>query len=160
MSTTRETPPGLAAALAAAAEAPEFLAAIRRLYAQADAFTAAARLVCLGGGLCCKFDIAGHRLYLSTGELAILTKTPPPPAKSTASPPGRLRCLYQAGPRCHARDGRPLGCRIHFCRGDLAALHARYEQLHDALRRLHDQFHIPYYYVELTSSLAACGGGR
>ena len=164
MLTTYNLRPDLADALEAAAARPDFLAAIRELYAQADASAAASGLVCLGGGCCCKFDIAGHRLYLSTGELAILAATPRParPAVDAAAPstPPRLRCPYQRGPRCHARDNRPLGCRIHFCRGDHAALNARYEQLHDALRHLHDQFGVPYYYVELTASLGTQEPGQ
>ena len=37
-----------------------------------------ARPQCLGGGACCRFDLMGHRVYLSTGELALLGRTDPP----------------------------------------------------------------------------------
>jgi Fe-S-cluster containining protein len=35
-------------------------------------------LQCLAGGNCCRFDLVGHRLYVSAGELALLTLELPP----------------------------------------------------------------------------------
>jgi len=123
------------------------------VYRRVDAAAAARGAVCLGGGACCKFDLAGHRLYLSTGELALLTlEAPPRPARSR-----RRRCPYQVGPRCVARDRRPLGCRIFFCSPGLGEwCRCAYERFHRRIRELHAQQDLPYLYVELTDAITQC----
>lgn len=142
----------LAGAVGQCQAAAAFLSALRGLYRRLDAVVARRRAVCLGGGACCKFDLAGHRLYLSTGELALLAVHAPPA-------PGRCergRCPYQVGPRCVGRDRRPLGCRVFFCAPGLGEWSRRtYEAFHSPIRRLHADHALPYAYVELTSALAA-----
>jgi len=127
-----------------------FVPALRQLYRAVDAETAASGLTCMGGGACCKFDLADHRLYLSTGELALLTAEPPP------GPLGRPgRCPYQLGPRCLGRDRRPLGCRTFFCAPRGQDVRVRlYEAYHRQIRSLHERRWLPYAYVELTSTLS------
>ena len=144
-----------------------FLGALREFYEQLDLRLVAAGARCLGGGGCCKFDLAGHRLYLTAGELALQTESPPPPPREQATARGRpvrgqpsckrqteLRCPYQHRGRCSAYARRPLGCRAYFCR---AAAHggppAAYEEFHRKLAGLHEQFALPYLYVELTAGL-------
>lgn len=128
----------------------ELSAELVELYRQVDFRVGRTGAVCLGGGACCRFDLADHRLYVSTGELALLTREAP----VSPAPPGK--CAYQLGPRCIARDRRPLGCRTYFCNrlhdGDLSAT---YEDFHRRLRRLHERLGLPYYYVELTAALAS-----
>ena len=145
-----------------------FLAELRRLYEDVDRRQSATGANCLGGGGCCKFDVAGHRLYLTAGELAFLTQAPPPrerqaaPTSITSAPEHacdsrkpELRCPYQRRGRCAAHDRRPLGCRAYFCR---AAAHgpgpAIYEEFHRKLAALHERFGLPYLYAELTGALA------
>ena len=131
------------------ANAP-LMAALAELYAQVDVEIAAAGAGCLGGGVCCKFDVAGHRLYVSSGELALLTTQSPPEGR----PPRELRCPYQVGPRCAARNVRPLGCRVYFCASDGVIIrHGLYEGFHSEVRRLHDICCAPYAYVELTAAI-------
>lgn len=105
---------------------------------------------CMGGGCCCRFDLAGHRLYLSTGELALLAMDRPLHPQRTS----RMRCPYQQGPRCQARDRRPLGCRTYFCKGSQRQSQQQYEHYHRVIRRLHDRAGLEYRYVELTAALA------
>ncbi len=144
--------PTLASVVAGCGRRPEVLAALDDLYRQVDAAVAATGAICLGGGACCRFDLAGHRLYVSPVELAMLAQSPPP-----TWPAQRGRCAYQQGPRCHARDRRPLGCRTYFCNTrHTQALQDTHEQYHLSLRRLHDQMDVAYRYVELTGGLAAC----
>jgi hypothetical protein len=127
---------------------PDALAALTDLYQQLDTTLADSDARCLGGGTCCRFDLAGHRLYVTTLELALFMRQPP------TGPIVPLRCPYQRGPHCHARTVRSLGCRTYFCRSpELTDL---YETYHQAIAHLHDQYAIPYLYVELTSGLAAC----
>ncbi len=142
----------------------ELLTGVAAIHAGADAAVAARGMICMGGGACCRFDLAGHRLFATTGELALLLGRRP--AQVPPLPP--LRCPYQLGPRCMARDVRPLGCRTFFCNGggDLLQIH---ERSHACLRSLHDNLRIPYLYVEATAAIAAyldagdrlaCGKGK
>jgi len=124
--------------------------AVGRLYRSVDAAIARGGARCLGGGMCCKFDLADHRLYVSTLELAYLSRQPP----ADRSAANRLRCPYQVGPRCMARDNRPLGCRTFFCREIVTnGQPSVYEQFHGRLRLMHQKRCIAYVYVELTGSL-------
>ena len=127
------------------------MAELAEIYAALDADIAAIEPVCWGSGACCRFDQAGHRLYVSTVELAYLLACGP------AVEPTRLgRCAYQHGPRCLNRTGRPIGCRIYFCRKDLqeplAELYAKY---HRQIRQLHSRISLVYHYVEISGALAA-----
>ena len=145
-------------------EASEFVEAVWRcrqnvsftrelaaVYARLDAHLAELGAVCWGGGACCRFDIAGHRLYVTTGELAYLLGDAPPPRPVA---PGRCPC--QIGPRCTARDRRPLGCRVYFCDKSVKVdLEVSYEDYHEQITGLHETAGVSYHYVELTAGLAA-----
>jgi len=149
----RESDPPEASALveavARAGRDEATLAELREIYRLAETGPASPGGVCLGGGACCKFDRAAHRLYVSTAELALLASAAPP-APDRAR---RGRCPYQVGPRCTARDRRPLGCRIFFCNAAPVRMEAEYERHHRAIRELHHYRGFPYLYVELTSAL-------
>lgn len=119
---------------------------LRRIYQVADRAAAGWGEVCLGGGACCKFDLADHRLYLTTIELALLTARP----SSDISRAARRRCPYQKGPSCAARDRRPLGCRTFFCSPDQKDSLGRLgERLHRRIRILHQRHCIPYAYADV-----------
>ncbi|MCL2701047.1 MAG: hypothetical protein FWE88_05070 [Phycisphaerae bacterium] len=111
--------------------------------------------VCLGGGCCCRFALAGHRLYVTTAELALLLRTRL--ERSTGVSPmlrvPPLTCPYQRGPACHARQHRPLGCRTFFCRTDDRVTHALHEAAHARIRQLHETANVPYFYNELTAAI-------
>lgn len=126
---------------------PGFLAELRDLLHRADAD---AQGVCLGGGACCRFDMASHRLYVSAGELALLLAAPPADPSRTQ----RRRCPWQQGPRCIARDFRPLGCRTFFCRPHVTnGQNESYEKNHSLIRRLHQRHCLPYAYAELMAAI-------
>jgi hypothetical protein len=145
---SRET---LVEALALCSASPQLHTELLAIYRRVDQAVAAKGATCLGGGGCCKFDLAGHLLYLSTAELSLLCHAPPP----TLTNCRRLRCPYQVGPRCMARERRGLGCRTFFCRQDLDAWSNEvYEDAHNAIRRLHADLGLPYLYVELTVAIA------
>ena len=129
----------------------DFLRGLRDIYQETDQAAGRLGAVCLGGGACCRFDLAGHRLYLSTGELAILTEAPPP------MPLASGRCPYQVGPRCRAYGRRAVGCRAYFCKSDRSGRERLSEAAHGQVRRAHEEFAIPYRYVELTAGLEALG---
>ena len=138
-------------------ERPGLLDALRDVYRDADARIARGGVMCLGGGACCRFDLCSHRLYVSTAELALLTVEAPTRPERSA----RGRCAYQGGPRCTARQRRPLGCRTFFCRpSSHPDLEGAYEEFHRLIRQLHEQFGVLYVYRELTSALEELSSAR
>lgn len=144
-----EEPSPLRRAVQLARETNGFLAEIRKVYKSVDRRSSQRGARCLGGGACCKFDLAGHRLYLTPGELAILLESPP---RGEVRP---RRCPYQSRGLCTAYARRPLGCRAYYCGGGMADwCAATTEEHHRRLRRLHDRFAVPYAYVELGGALA------
>jgi len=136
-------------ALQAASRNQAALDELQALLRRADDRIARRRPVCLGGGACCKFDLTGNRLYVSTLELALLLRQAPPHPDRA----GRNRCPYQAGPKCLARSRRPLGCRTFFCRAPADWMNELYEAAHQEIRRLHERHGVEYFYVEMTTAL-------
>jgi Fe-S-cluster containining protein len=124
--------------------------AIGEVYESLDRAGAPGQMPCMGGGACCRFDLFDHRLYVTVGELALLRLTPPIDPSRTA----RTRCPYQQGPRCLARQNRPLGCRVFFCR-EKADIRDEdvYEASHRRICELHAEHNVPYEYIELISAL-------
>ena len=143
----------LAAAVACALRASSLSAALAEIYRSVDAEVERLGLTCMGGGACCRFDIADHRLFATTAEITYLLAHGP---ATQVVPPGR--CPYQVGPRCTARDGRPLGCRTYFCSPAAPdAIDGLYDLFHEPISRLHHQLSVPYLYLELTGALAVLG---
>jgi Fe-S-cluster containining protein len=70
-------PASLADAVRQCRRSPRFLAELGLLYAEIQPLALQSGARCLGGGGCCKFDLAGYRLYLTTGELAMLADLSP-----------------------------------------------------------------------------------
>jgi hypothetical protein len=147
---TNEPPPAdsppLARAVTLCRAETRLLAELAEMLSRVDA---APDAPCRECGRCCRFEEFGHRLYVSAGELALLTGSPPPSACEAG------RCGYQVGPHCTARGRRPLGCRAFFCEMPSERAEAVYEPLHREIRHLHDRFALPYLYVELSGALAA-----
>lgn len=128
----------------------EALAALEGLYSDVDAELAAIGQACRACGICCHFDRYGHRLYVTTLELAFLVSRGP--ALPTAATVGR--CPYQRDSACTARAYRSLGCRVFSCLpANQTAERDLYDSFHRRIRDLHRRFGLPYYYVDLTESL-------
>ncbi|MDD3663368.1 MAG: hypothetical protein PHT84_05930 [Candidatus Pacebacteria bacterium] len=123
--------------------AANFLAEIRQTLADAQTEIDSRCPSCDACGRCCQFDTADHRLYVSTGELAVLLSSSP---KIT---PQKLRCEWQIDHKCTARDNRPLGCRVFFCKSDLTEI---YEIFHRKIVDIHKKYSIAYFYAEMTSA--------
>ena len=143
-------PPRLGEMVCQCRDDVEFLPSLVELYGRVDTHVAQESPRCMGGGACCHFDLMDHRAYLSCGELALLIQQPPGRHRRVQEG----RCPYQSGPRCLARERRPLACRIFFCDKRIADFcHAAYEQFHSELRALHQKCGLPYSYVELVSGV-------
>jgi Fe-S-cluster containining protein len=129
---------------------PALLRALMDLYARVDARIAEADVACRGDGACCHFARAGHRLFVSPVELAMLTLDEPRAPELL----GELRCPYQVEEKCTARLRRPLGCRTYFCQADDDWSAGVYEEFHGEITRLHDTHDAPYEYMELSAAVA------
>jgi len=155
-STPGATAGEIARAVASCRANKPFLASLREVYRDADAAVRSSAAVCRACGKCCRFDEAGHLLYVTPGELALLTALPPPAGAEIRAG----RCAYQVGDICTARDRRALGCRLFFCEPDLPEIFGpQYEELHRRIRRLHTRAAVSYLYVELSGALAALEDG-
>jgi Fe-S-cluster containining protein len=148
----------------AAGERPEVVAAVGRVYADLQARIDERRPVCVASGRCCKFEEFGHRLYVTTLELAAFLhqfrERPEPPSRSIALPLAwdGTGCPFQAQRLCGVHDIRPFGCRVFFC--DLSAgewQNEVYEQFHSRLKRLHEELSVPYFYMEWRDALRRLG---
>lgn len=117
--------------------------AIRRLYRELEDELAGLDARCSGCGRCCRFDEADHVLYASGLERRYLALNSPekkePDADAALVEKG-LRCPYQAGNGCLAREGRVLGCRLYFCAWSGPEREEEmYARWHDRLKRLHEE---------------------
>jgi Fe-S-cluster containining protein len=147
----------LRAAVLAASTRPEVRDAVARVYAELQLEIDARKPVCNASGRCCRFEEFGHRLYVTTIELAAFVSnasaSPPGPAESGSHMAG---CPFQVRGLCSVHDIRPFGCRVFFCDATSDQWqHDQYERFHRELKRLHEQFGVLYRYVEWRQALAA-----
>ena len=133
-----------------AATRPEIREAVARVYADLQREIDARRPICSASGRCCRFDEFGHRLYVTTIELAaFISNLPEQPAQ--ANPGG---CPFQVEGLCSVHTIRPFGCRVFFCDSTSDDWqHQQYERFHADLKRLHEELEVPYQYVEWRDGL-------
>lgn len=149
------------------ARRPEVHAEVHALYADLAREIDSRRPRCDVSGRCCHFDAYGHRLYITTAELAtFLDDLPANPRPAEAPPAARTSlpllspqsCPLLAGGLCSVHAIRPFGCRIFFCDPTAADwMHATYDRYHARLRDLHDRHHLEYRYVEWRYALQQLG---
>ena len=133
-------------------ERADLRARLTAFYAAVDEAIAAHKPVCRNRGDCCRFDRYGHKLYVTTLELACFLHG----RRGSWRPPRDDACPYQIDGRCTAREHRPLGCRVFFC--DPATRDwqgPEYERRLIELRQIGADFGIPYRYIEWLSALHA-----
>ena len=148
-------------AVSEVSQRPEVLAAVAAVYADISRAIAERKPVCELSGRCCKFEEYGHRLYVSTLELAAFY------AGCCETGSGRIAtgvnwngigCPFQKGKLCTVHTIRPFGCRMYFC--DPTAQEwqqGMYEQFHTRLKGLHEDLGVPYFYVEWRGALRELG---
>jgi len=158
----------------AAAKRADVIEAMRKLYAEADCAIAEKNATCWNKGDCCRFGQYGHRLYVTSLEVAYYLATGPPDNASSDHPEFTRRggwrpsslpvlngsaadtCPHAFDGKCHARDRRPLGCRIFYC--DPNAQHWQgplTEEFLTRLRSLHETLSVPYFYTDWMTILKA-----
>jgi Fe-S-cluster containining protein len=110
---------------------------------------------CSASGACCRFEAYGHRLYVSTMELAAFVASIDRGPVENWDGTG---CPYQVAGRCGVHPVRPFGCRIYFCDPTSTAWQNQlYEVTHQRLKVEHEQLGVPYRYIEWRAALAELG---
>src|SRR5687767_12870665 len=134
---------------------PEIRDAVARVYADLQREIHARKPVCNASGRCCRFEEFGHRLYVTTIELAAFVAELRADRSVDPNPGG---CPFQVNGLCSVHLIRPFGCRVFFC--DATSddwQHEQYERFHGELKRLHEVLGVPYQYVEWRDALRYLG---
>jgi Fe-S-cluster containining protein len=142
-----------------AAGRPEVRQGIHGVYAGLARALEQRKPVCNLSGRCCRFEEFGHRLYVTTLELAafLYDWTTGPSLQPPGDWDGR-GCPFQVAGRCGVHEIRPFGCRIYFCDPTSTEWqHEHYERFHADLKRLHTELSVPYFYVEWREALGILG---
>jgi len=103
-------------------------------------------LACRRSGRCCRFEEAGHELYLTRLEFEEMQ------ARGGARRGGAGACPWLQDGLCANREGRALACRTYFCSDEALAAEVT-EHWHGEIRRLHDRCGANYDYRSLADHL-------
>lgn len=153
-----------------AAKRPAVRAVVRNVYCALQEEIDRRRPICKTSGRCCRFDEYGHRLYVTTAEMAVFVSELPSIDSGRRCVTAVTRslpifkepsCPFQVDGLCSVHAIRPFGCRVFFC--DETATdwqRAQYELFHRKLKEIHLCMDIPYFYVEWRQALATLGLDR
>jgi len=147
-------------AVTTARERQDVLDAVRDLYADVQKEIDRRRPVCVISGRCCRFEEYGHRLFVTTAELAAFVRglREGEPAARGPGPWDGTGCPFQSNKMCGVHAIRPFGCRMFFCDATSTDWqNENYEVFHARLKRLHEELGVPYYYVEWRRAIRALG---
>ena len=153
----------LRSAVLEAADRPGVVDAVGGLYADVQRAIDQRRPVCIVSGRCCRFEEFGHRLYVTTLELAAFMADLRRAEAEGKADSGKLMsawdgtgCPFQVAKLCTAHAFRPFGCRIYFCDATSTDWqHEQYEAFHTRLKAMHEAMGVPYFYVEWRAALQA-----
>lgn len=149
-------PEELATAVEEASRRADVLAAVGEVYADLQQEIDARKPRCQASGRCCRFEEFGHRLYVTTVELAAFVSSLSAQARAGAS--ASAGCPFQQANLCSVHAIRPFGCRIFFC--DASATdwqREHYERFHGRIKQLHVDLGVPYAYLEWRQALVMLG---
>ena len=87
---------------------------------------------------CCRFRLVGHTPYLTRGEALVAAKAWRAAGRKDVVVPADGSCpfLHPNSGKCRIYDGRPFGCRTHFCAA--AGGPAARNEVRDLIQRLED----------------------
>jgi len=96
---------------------------------------------CTGIADCCRFRLVGHTPYLTKGEALVAAKAWRAAGRKEVVVPADGSCpfLHSTTGKCGIYDGRPFGCRTHFCAA--AGGPAARNEVRDLIQRLEDIDH-------------------
>ena len=139
-----------------AVQCPEALSSIEGLYHSVQQEVDRRRPLCVISGRCCRFEEFGHRLFVTTLELARFVRD-----RGAIHVPNEwdgTGCPYQRAKLCTVHAIRPFGCRMFFCDATSTQWqNETYERFHAELKQLHERFDVPYYYLEWREALKMLG---
>lgn len=93
---------------------------------------------CTGLADCCRFRLVGHTPYLTRGEALVAAKAWRAAGRKDVAVPADGSCpfLHTHTGKCQIYDGRPFGCRTHFC--SAAGGQANRNEVRDLIQRLEE----------------------
>lgn len=96
---------------------------------------------CTGIADCCRFRLVGHTPYLTRGEALVAAKAWRAAGRKTIQEAADGSCpfLHPRSGKCQIYEGRPFGCRTHFCQA--AGGPAARSEVRDLIQRLEDIDH-------------------
>jgi Fe-S-cluster containining protein len=130
-------------------------AAVGAIYAELQRAIDQRRPLCVASGRCCRFEEFGHRLFVTTLEMATFMAELEGAIPSDWNGAG---CPFQRGKLCGVHAIRPFGCRIFFCDASSTDWQSeQYELFHSRMKQAHETLGVPYFYVEWREALALAG---
>ena len=149
----------LSRAVSEAAGRAEVRAAVGEVYAQVQREVERRRPVCVISGRCCRFEEYGHRLFVTTAELATFVHDlGERRLREAGGAWDGTGCPFQSNKMCGVHASRPFGCRMFFCDATSTQWqNEQYERFHARLKAMHGELGVPYFYVEWRRGLEALG---
>lgn len=94
---------------------------------------------CIGRGDCCRFRHTGRTPFLTKGEALVAAMAWRAAGRTELQEAADGACPFLKNNRCQIYEGRPFGCRTHFC--DAAGGPASRKEVRDLIQRLEDIDH-------------------
>jgi hypothetical protein len=91
---------------------------------------------CTGLSDCCRFKMTGRTPFLTRGEALVAALAWRAAGRTSVPETADGACPFLKGSRCQIYDGRPFGCRTHFC--EAAGGPAARKDVRDLIQRLED----------------------
>lgn len=93
----------------------EIIREVRGIYAEWERRPLDRR--CTGIADCCRFKLVGHTPYLTKGEALVAARAWKAAGRKEVAVPidGSCPFLHPHTGKCQIYNGRPFGCRTHFC---------------------------------------------
>lgn len=93
---------------------------------------------CTGLADCCRFKLTGRTPYLTRGEALVAARAWKAAGRKEVTVPADGSCpfLHPHTGKCRIYDGRPFGCRTHFCAA--AGGPAARNEVRDLIQRLEE----------------------
>jgi Fe-S-cluster containining protein len=91
---------------------------------------------CTGRAECCHFKLTGRTPFLTRGEALVAAQSVRASGRKKLPPSSDGACPLLENGKCRIYEGRPFGCRTHFCKA-AGGPYARSE-VRDLIQRLED----------------------
>jgi hypothetical protein len=145
----------LRAAVVGASARPEVRGAVHNVYRALQDAIELRKPICSTSGRCCRFDQFGHKLFVTTMELGTLVHDCAH-SRLVRVDSNHHSCPFQQQNLCSLHAIRPFGCRVFFCdETSTDWQREQYGRFHAEFKRLHEEFRVPYYYIEWREALSA-----